>query len=109
MCPSLRKASVLGLRNALMCTHPYIHILCFLLSIITCNYCNVRARPVSTSIFFLSLFIPFLDLNNGRYMMFDMLEEALQPKLHIFSSFFYTRLSNASMDNKSERLRYTSV
>jgi Ulp1 family protease len=35
--------------------------------------------------------------------MFEMLEEELQAKLHIFSTFFYTRLSNGSMDNKALR------
>lgn len=42
--------------------------------------------------------------DNIRYMMFEMLEEELQTKLHIFSSFFYERLSNSAMDNKA--LRY---
>ena len=40
-----------------------------------------------------------------RYMKYDMLEEQLQPKLHIFSTFFYTRLSNSTMDDKSLSLR----
>ena len=38
-----------------------------------------------------------------RYMMYEMLDEAVQSKLHIFSSFFYTRLNNAFADKEGMR------
>ena len=38
-----------------------------------------------------------------RYIMFELLEEDLQAKFYIFNTFFYTRLSNASMDDKALR------
>ena len=35
-----------------------------------------------------------------RYVWYERLAEEFQSKIHIFSSFFHTRLKDASRDNK---------
>ena len=35
------------------------------------------------------------------YLLYEKLSEEFRTRVHIFSTFFYTRLSNASMDDKA--------
>ena len=53
---------------------------------------------VVTKLVLLSPFPPLIS-----YLLYEKLSEEFRARVHIFSTFFYTRLSNASMDDKASK------
>ena len=49
------------------------------------------------------LIISVLFLPPTSYLLYEKLSEEFRTRVHIFSTFFYTRLSNASMDDKASK------